>query len=170
MRVRNPERKCTASNQALKTIVADPEINNPDHISESLAVLRIRDVYPGSEFFSILDPGSTSKNLSIFAQEIVLVREPDFLPIPDPGIKKAPDPGSGSATLELRTNFLWDKILKFFDAILDPGWKKFESVIKIRIRDKHPGSATLSKKTVEFQYQYLVRVVTACQTSTSPPG
>jgi hypothetical protein len=24
---------------------------------------------------------------------------PDFLPIPDPGVKKAPDPGSGSATL-----------------------------------------------------------------------
>jgi len=23
----------------------------------------------------------------------------DFLPIPDPGVKKAPDPGSGSATL-----------------------------------------------------------------------
>jgi hypothetical protein len=29
------------------------------------------------------------------------------------------------------------KILKFFDA--DPGWKKF------RIRDEHPGSATLLK-------------------------
>jgi hypothetical protein len=29
------------------------------------------------------------------------------------------------------------KILKFFNA--DPRWKKFES----RIRDKHPGSATL---------------------------
>jgi hypothetical protein len=29
----------------------------------------------------------------------------------------------------------WVKILKFFEA--DPGWKK------IRIRDKHPGSATL---------------------------
>jgi hypothetical protein len=25
---------------------------------------------------------------------------PDFLPIPDPGVKKAPDPGSGSATLD----------------------------------------------------------------------
>jgi hypothetical protein len=25
----------------------------------------------------------------------------DFLHIPDPGVKKAPDPGSGSATLEL---------------------------------------------------------------------
>jgi hypothetical protein len=26
-------------------------------------------------------------------------RDLDFLPIPDPGVKKAPDPGSGSATL-----------------------------------------------------------------------
>jgi hypothetical protein len=25
--------------------------------------------------------------------------DPDFLPIPDPGVKRAPDPGSGSATL-----------------------------------------------------------------------
>jgi hypothetical protein len=35
----------------------------------------------------------------------------------------------------LETNF-WVIILKFFDA--DPGWKK------IQIRDKHPGSATLT--------------------------
>jgi hypothetical protein len=44
----------------------------------------------------------------------------------------------------LKTIF-WVKILKFFAA--DPGWKKFESGIrvgKIRIRGvKHPGSATL---------------------------
>jgi len=26
----------------------------------------------------------------------------DFLPIPDPGVKKAPDPGSGYATLAIR--------------------------------------------------------------------
>jgi hypothetical protein len=39
-------------------------------------------------------------------------------------------------------NYFWDKILKFFDA--DPGWKKFGSGMgKSRIRDKHPGSATL---------------------------
>jgi hypothetical protein len=28
-------------------------------------------------------------------------RDPDFLHIPDPGVKKAPDHGSGSATLRL---------------------------------------------------------------------
>jgi hypothetical protein len=34
------------------------------------------------------------------------------------------------------------KVQKFFDA--DPGWKKFGSGMeKIRIRDKHPGSAIL---------------------------
>jgi hypothetical protein len=36
----------------------------------------------------------------------------------------------------------WVKILKFFSA--DQGWKKFGSGMEeIRIRDKHPGSATL---------------------------
>ncbi len=82
-----------------------------------------QDVYPGSEFFlsriqdpgsrfkKILDPGSAFKNLSILTQKIVpklseiwtglFIPDPefDFLPIPDPGVKKAPDSGSGSATL-----------------------------------------------------------------------
>ncbi len=60
--------------------------------------------------FSIPDPGSTSKNLSILTQKMVSKFSviwsglfiPDFLHpfrIPDPGVKKAPDPGSGSATL-----------------------------------------------------------------------
>ncbi len=30
----------------------------------------------------------------------ILDPDADFLPIPDPGVKKAPDPGSGSATLQ----------------------------------------------------------------------
>ncbi len=73
---------------------------------------------PGSEFFSsrILDAGSVSKNLSILTQKIafklseiwygsVFIPDPDntliFYPSrsPDPGIKMAPDPWSGSATL-----------------------------------------------------------------------
>jgi hypothetical protein len=49
------------------------------------------------------------------------------------------DEQPGSYFLELRNNF-WVKILKFFDAARDPGWKKFGS----GIRDKHPGSATWS--------------------------
>jgi hypothetical protein len=52
--------------------------------------------------------------------------------------------------VSLETIFLVE-ILKFFDAdsrsgiivALDPGWKTFGSGINIRIRDKHPGSATL---------------------------
>jgi hypothetical protein len=75
------------------------------------AVLRIR-------LFSIpdpnfLNPGSASKNLSILTYKLVsklleicfglFIPDPDltFYPsrIPDPGVKKAPDPGSGSATL-----------------------------------------------------------------------
>ncbi len=81
------------------------------------SVLRIRDVYPGSRIrmFSIPDPGSASKNLSILNQKLFLssrkydpdhssrirtgIQDPDFLPIPDPEVKKAPDPGSRSATL-----------------------------------------------------------------------
>jgi hypothetical protein len=35
----------------------------------------------------------------------------DFLPIPDPGVKMAPDPGSGSATLQVRAEL--DFILTF---------------------------------------------------------
>jgi hypothetical protein len=64
-----------------------------------------------SEFFpsQIPDPGSASKNLSILTQKIgfyalgnmIRVVNPGsgscFFPIPDPGVKKAPN--SGSATL-----------------------------------------------------------------------
>jgi hypothetical protein len=37
------------------------------------------------------------------------------------------------------------EILKFFDG--DPGWKIFGSgIVKVWIRDKHPGSTTLLSK------------------------
>ncbi len=65
-------------------------------------VLCIRDVYPGSEYFH---PECASKNLNILTQEkwFLSSRKYDpccssrswiliFLPIPDPGVKKAPDP------------------------------------------------------------------------------
>jgi hypothetical protein len=87
-------------------------------------VLPIGDVYPGSEFFhpgsriqsqKIPGPlsGPTSKNLSIFIAkncfyilEIVEIRsgmfiqdpDLDFLLIPDPGVKKAPDPVGNTAS------------------------------------------------------------------------
>jgi hypothetical protein len=44
--------------------------------------------------------------------------------------------------------FLGVKILKFFDE--DPGWRQFGSGMeKSRIRDKHPGSATLPETEPE---------------------
>ncbi len=79
--------------------------------SSRKAVLRIRDIYPGSEFsssqiriFSIPDP---HQSLSILTKKMfqsseiwsnqaamLFIPDPDFnfLPIPDPGVKKAPDP------------------------------------------------------------------------------
>ncbi len=79
------------------------------------ALLLIRDVYTGSKFLPSRnpDPVSASKNLSTLTQKIVSKLseiwsgffipdpDPDFLPsrIPDPGVKKAPDPRSGSAPL-----------------------------------------------------------------------
>ncbi len=76
-------------------------------------MLRIPDVYPGSEFISIPDPiffhpGSqirfkefkyfNPKNcfLSSCSSRILIIYSSR---IPNPGVKKAPDQGSGSATL-----------------------------------------------------------------------
>jgi hypothetical protein len=58
------------------------------------------------------------------------------------------DEQPGSYFLELRTIFLLFFGLKYFNSlsIRDPGWRQFGSEIrdgKSRIRDKHPGSATL---------------------------
>ncbi len=67
--------------------------------------------HPGSEFF---DPGSAQKNLSILTPKKWCLSSRKYDPgcsswiwiltfypsrIPDPGVKKAPDPGSESATL-----------------------------------------------------------------------
>ncbi len=78
-----------------------------------ITLMRIRDVYPGSEFFpfskKIPDLGSriririkefkyfnpeqiVSKLSEIWSGLFIPDPDPDFLPIPDPGIKKALDP------------------------------------------------------------------------------
>ncbi len=81
-------------------------------------MLRIRDVYPGSDFFpsririffhprsrihiyefNYFNPKSCFKLSEIWSGLFIPDPDPDFLPIPDPGVKRAPDPGSGSATL-----------------------------------------------------------------------
>ncbi len=90
------------------------------------SVLRIRDVYSGSRIrsLSIPDPGSelfksripdphqrikafNPKNCFYVLGNMMFIPDldPDFLPIPDLGVKKAPDAGSGSATLLFSTNF-----------------------------------------------------------------
>jgi hypothetical protein len=57
------------------------------------------------------------------------------------------DEQPGSYFLDLENNFFaffGVKILKFFGE--DPGWRQFGSRMeKSRIRDKHPGSATLNR-------------------------
>ncbi len=86
-------------------------------------VLRIRVFFsvPGPEFFpsririfpipdqNFIHPGSRILIKELLTQKIVsklteiwsglFILDPDFLPIPDPEVKKAPDPGSGPATL-----------------------------------------------------------------------
>jgi hypothetical protein len=62
------------------------------------------------------DPGYASKNFSILSQKMVsklseiwsglFIPDPDFLPIPDSEVKKAPDPGSGSGSATLIL-FVW---------------------------------------------------------------
>jgi hypothetical protein len=82
------------------------------------AVLRIRDVFPGSPIFpsrikKIPDPHqkefkyfNPTTNFKALGTMIRVVLpgsgsdpDTDFLPIPDPGVKKVPDTGTGSATL-----------------------------------------------------------------------
>ncbi len=74
------------------------------------AVLRIRDVYPGSRNYRIFYP----KNCHYALKNIGLgfgIRDPRFwirkkpTRIPDPGSQKAPDTGYGFATLPTRINF-----------------------------------------------------------------
>ncbi len=78
------------------------------------------------------------------------------------------DEQPGSYFRELRNQIFWVKILKLFD--VDPGWRKFGSVIRdrensdpwsgmenIRIRDKHPGSATLRLSLPVFRIRGILR-------------
>ncbi len=78
--------------------------------------------------------------------------------IRDPGWEKVSirirDEQPGSYCLELRNHFFavfGVKILKFFDE--DPGWRQFGSGMEnSRIRDKHPGSATLVVSRIADPY------------------
>jgi hypothetical protein len=93
---------------------SSPHRANPH--TNGKAVLRIRDVHPGSEFFPSRiqgqkDSKSASKNLCILTQKLFQssrkcdpgcssrIRILIFYPSRIPGSKRPPDPGSGSATL-----------------------------------------------------------------------
>jgi hypothetical protein len=67
-------------------------------------VLRIRDFYPGSEFFpswirikefKYFNPKNGFQARENMIRVVHTDPDPDFLPFPDPGVKKAPEPGSG---------------------------------------------------------------------------
>ncbi len=75
------------------------------------------------------------------------IRDPGFVAFLTPGSGMGKKSGSGSGMnnpdhiSECLETIFWVKILKFFDAIRHPeSW-----VEKIRIQDKHSGSATLER-------------------------
>jgi hypothetical protein len=84
---------------------------NAFHKHASFPVLRIRDVYPGSEFFPSQIPDRI-KEFKYFNPKNILLSSRKYDPgcssririfhpyrIPDPGVKKAPDPGSATLLL-----------------------------------------------------------------------
>jgi hypothetical protein len=73
--------------------VADPGCLSRIRLFPSRILINEFKYYPKKWFLSSrkYDPGCSS-----------WIPDADFLPIPDPGVKKAPDPGSGSATLQVR--------------------------------------------------------------------
>ncbi len=87
-------------------------------IERHKAVLRIRDVYPGSRIKKIPDPRSASKNLSIFKPKKLFISsrkydpgcssriqtpDLDFLPSPDPGSRG--QKGTGSRIRKLTQSY-----------------------------------------------------------------
>jgi hypothetical protein len=117
-----------------------------------LSVLRIRNVYPGSEYFPSRIRSKEFKYFNpsklFLSSGGLFIPDPDldFLPIPDPGVKKAPDPESGSATLLFSLQIglppvTTAKNLFFFTcscSMMDSKKPIFLSVL--RIRDAYPGS------------------------------
>jgi len=103
-----------------------------------------------------------------FCQIVLILARCVVGSVPDPGFGAFLSPGSGIRD-EQKTRIIFPRplkqffgLLKFFDAnlgsgmekirIRDPGWKKFGS----RIRDKHPGSATLVVCAVSVPVVYYV--------------
>jgi hypothetical protein len=109
----------------------------------STPVLGIQNVFPGSEFFpsririkefKFLTQQIVSKLLEIWSGLFIMFipdPDPDFLLIPDPGVKKATDPGSVSATLLNAPFKIWNVRVStelFFD---DPYYNR-QAKIQVR--------------------------------------
>ncbi len=85
------------------SVPVELEIQQLSSVADLGCLSRILDpnfFHPGSKFFSIPDPGSASKNLSILTQKIVLnpseIWSGLFITNPDPDFLSIPNPGSGS--------------------------------------------------------------------------
>jgi hypothetical protein len=105
-----------AKNKRKKGCILFTKRMNPEHLA---AVLRIRDVYPGSRILIFTHPGSRIQKQEQKRGVKKFVVKPGTVPffiatnftkiwVWDPGVKKTPDPGSGSATLLGRMNYTLD--------------------------------------------------------------
>jgi hypothetical protein len=62
------------------------------------SVKKIPDPGSASNYFSTFNPKIVSKLSELWSELFITDPDLDFSPIPDPGVKKAMEPGSGSAT------------------------------------------------------------------------
>jgi len=139
-------------------------------ISKIGAVLRILDVYPGSDFFTsrildpncllkmvlwsrkqccgflpIPDPGSKNSNKRERWKKLDVKPSGSGIrkkPIPDPGVKKAPDPGTGSATLLENIIRVVHPESEQWSSVADPGCLSHIRLFSI----PNPGSELSPKK------------------------
>jgi hypothetical protein len=89
----------------------------------------IWDVHPGSGSRFFTHPGSRIR-ISIFYPSRIPDQDLDFLPIPDPGVKKALDPGSRTATL----------IFKVLNRVLQDLHLKLKIILNSHPKPKISGS------------------------------
>ncbi len=121
----NGERFCKCYNLQHKTA----EIRYEKQLTKlTYPVVQIQDIYPGSKFFpsririkelKYFNPKNCFQALGNMIRVVHFGSGFWFLPIPDPGVKKAPDHGTGSAT---RNISLGASLLSWQD-LPDPGGK-----------------------------------------------
>ncbi len=119
--------------------------------------------------FSISDPGSASKNLSILTQKIVSKLserwsglfipdpDPDFLPIPDPGSRGQKGSGSGTLLKSTGVKFIWENPSYFpfwHDKKTDSGTVK--SVYFVGILNSFIWSGFFIQKYVNLTFRFFL--------------